>query len=114
VPQAGRCVLNKSGSCSPNTVRTSAGTVSAVWAKSGLIAASQQARRLTAAHSFANPILIWRTAYTSRDQASTAIGQYTEGFYHPRRRHSSLGYVSPVTFEAKFRTAKKEERMALH
>jgi putative transposase len=58
--------------------------------------------------------LIWRTAFATRDQASKAIGHYIEGFYNPRRRHSSLGYVSPVTFEATFRAGKKEERMALH
>jgi len=58
--------------------------------------------------------LIWRTAFTSRDQASTAIGQYIEGFYNPRRRHSSLGYMSPATFEATFRASQKKERMALH
>jgi putative transposase len=58
--------------------------------------------------------LIWRTAFATRDQASKAIGEYIEGFYNPRRRHSSLGYVSPVTFEAAFRAGKKEERMALH
>jgi putative transposase len=58
--------------------------------------------------------LIWRTAFATRDQASKAIGQYIEGFYNPRRRHSSLGYVSPVTFEATFRAGQKEEQMALH
>jgi putative transposase len=58
--------------------------------------------------------LIWRTAFKSRDQASTAIGQYIEGFYNPRRRHSSLGYVSPATFEATFRAGQKKEQMALH
>ena len=58
--------------------------------------------------------LIWRTAFATRDQASTAIGQYIEGFYNPRRRHSSIGYVSPVTFEATFRAGKKEEQLALH
>ena len=58
--------------------------------------------------------LIWRTAFATRDQASKAIGQYIEGFYNPRRRHSSLGYVSPATFEATFRADQKEERMALH
>jgi putative transposase len=58
--------------------------------------------------------LIWRTAFATRDEASTAIGQYIEGFYNPRRRHSSLGYVSPATFEATFRAGLKEERMALH
>lgn len=58
--------------------------------------------------------LIWRTAFATRDQASVAIGQYIEGFYNPRRRHSSLGYVSPVTFEATFRAGQTEEQMALH
>jgi putative transposase len=58
--------------------------------------------------------LIWRTTFASRDQAAKAIGQYIEGFYNPRRRHSSLGYVSPVTFEATFRAGQKKERMALH
>ena len=41
--------------------------------------------------------LIWRTAFASRDQASKAIGQYIEGFYNPRRRHSSLGYGEPCS-----------------
>ena len=58
--------------------------------------------------------LIWRTAFTTRDQASKAIGQYIEGFYNARRRHSSLGYVSPTTFEATFWTTKRKEQMALH
>lgn len=58
--------------------------------------------------------LIWRTAFTTRDQAAAAIGQYIEGFYNTRRRHSSLGYVSPAAFEATFREGEKEELIALH
>ncbi len=58
--------------------------------------------------------LIWRTAFTSRDQASKAIGQYIEGFYNPRRRHSSLGYKSPTAFETVYRVNSREERIALH
>ena len=58
--------------------------------------------------------LIWRTAYASRWQASNAIGQYIEGFYNPRRRHSSLGYMSPATFEMTFHANKKQEAAALH
>lgn len=58
--------------------------------------------------------LIWCTAFATRDQAAQAIGQYIEGFYNPRRRHSSLGYISPARFEATFRAGKKEEQMALH
>ena len=44
--------------------------------------------------------LIWRTSYQSRQQAEKAIGHYIDGFYNPRRRHSALGYKSPITFEA--------------
>ena len=58
--------------------------------------------------------LIWRTAFATRAEASRAIGHYIDGFYNPRRRHSSLGYVSPVTFEATFRAGQNEQRMALH
>ena len=58
--------------------------------------------------------LVWRTSFASRDQASKAIGQYIEGFYNPRRRHSSLGYVSPAKFEIDHRAADWQERMALH
>ena len=58
--------------------------------------------------------LIWRTAFTTRAEAGRAIGHYIDGFYNPRRRHSSLDYVSPVTFEATFRAGQYEQRMALH
>ena len=44
--------------------------------------------------------LIWRTSFQTRWQAEKAIGHYIDGFYNPRRRHSGLGYKSPVTFEA--------------
>ena len=58
--------------------------------------------------------LVWRTAYASRWQARNAIGQYIEGFYNPRRRHSSLGYKSPAAFEATFHVNEKQETAALH
>ena len=58
--------------------------------------------------------LIWRTSFTTRDQASKAIGQYIEGFYNPRRRHSGLSYVSPAAYEAAHRTGNRQQRVALH
>ena len=35
----------------------------------------------------------------TRHQAELAVFDYIETFYNPRRRHSSLGYLSPVAFE---------------
>ena len=58
--------------------------------------------------------LIWRTAFTSREQAADAIGLYIEGFYNPRRRHSSLAYASPAAFETAFRQTARREHQALH
>ncbi len=37
--------------------------------------------------------------YQTRQQAKTSIFSYLEGFYNPKRRHSSLGYLSPNDFE---------------
>ena len=31
----------------------------------------------------------------------TSVFDYIERFYNPRRRHSTLGYMSPVEFEEK-------------
>ena len=58
--------------------------------------------------------LVWRTSFATRAEAVTEIGHYIEGFYNPRRRHSSLGYISPAAFEARFTTTTRTERMALH
>jgi transposase InsO family protein len=45
--------------------------------------------------------LIWRNRWDTRRQAEGAIFQYINGFYNPRRRHSSLGGKSPLAFEQK-------------
>jgi len=37
--------------------------------------------------------------YATRQAARTAIFEYVEGFYNRVRRHSTLGYLSPVEFE---------------
>ena len=44
--------------------------------------------------------LVWRTSFLTRRQAEKAIGRYIGGFYNPTRRHSALGYISPIKFEA--------------
>jgi putative transposase len=45
--------------------------------------------------------LIWRQSWPTRRQAEAAIFQYINGFYNARRRHSYLGGISPLAFEAK-------------
>ena len=46
------------------------------------------------------------TVPNARDYAARAdVFDYIERFYNPRRRHSTLGYISPVDFEAKMRLA---------
>ena len=41
-----------------------------------------------------------RKTYRTREQARADVFDYIERFYNPTRRHSTLGYVSPVQFEA--------------
>ena len=36
----------------------------------------------------------------TRDQARADVFDYIERFYNPRRRHSTIGYLSPMDFEA--------------
>jgi putative transposase len=40
-----------------------------------------------------------RRTYRTRDEARADVFDYVERFYNPRRRHSTLGYLSPVEFE---------------
>jgi len=43
--------------------------------------------------------LVHHEDYASRAEARASIVEYIETFYNPRRRHSSLGYVSPAEYE---------------
>ena len=45
--------------------------------------------------------LIWRRSWPTRRQAELAIFEYINGFYNPRRKHSALGWKSPLAFERK-------------
>ena len=43
--------------------------------------------------------LIDRVRWRTRDEARTAIFTYIEEWYNQHRRHSSLGYLSPIAYE---------------
>ena len=40
-----------------------------------------------------------RKVYRTHSQARADVFEYIEVFYNPKRRHSTLGYVSPIRFE---------------
>jgi transposase InsO family protein len=51
--------------------------------------------------------LVDHECYATRADAIASIGDYIEGFYNTSRRHSSIGYVSPVEFELKLQVSQE-------
>ena len=45
--------------------------------------------------------LLARRRFASQTDARMAVFSYIEGWYNPTRRHSGIGYHSPVAYEAK-------------
>jgi hypothetical protein len=40
--------------------------------------------------------------YATHDTGHASLGEYIDRFYNPTRRHSHLGYVSPIEFELRW------------
>jgi putative transposase len=53
---------------------------------------------------------VFSQTYRSHEEAQSDLFEYIEIFYNRKRRHSSLGYVSPVEFEA---TLQKESLISV-
>jgi transposase InsO family protein len=49
--------------------------------------------------------LVMRAAWQTRAEARRAVFQYIETWYNSRRRHSTLGYLSPVDYEGQLQIA---------
>lgn len=46
--------------------------------------------------------LLDRQRFKTQREARMFVFDFIEGFYNPHRRHSALGYLSPVDYESKF------------
>lgn len=74
-------------------------------AEQGIVCSMSRAGEVcdnSAMESFFSSLKTERTArkvYRSREQARSDVFDYIERFYNPTRRHSTLGYVSPIQFE---------------
>ena len=47
--------------------------------------------------------LLWRHVFRTKNEARLAIFDFVEAFYNRERLHSSIGQLSPVEFERRFR-----------
>ena len=43
--------------------------------------------------------LLDRRRFKNHAEAEIAVFDFIEGWYNPQRRHSSLGYLSPLNYE---------------
>ena len=74
-------------------------------AEQGIVCSMSRAGEVwdnSAMESFFSSLKTERTArkvYRLRDEAKSDVFDYIERFYNPTRRHSTIGYVSPVQFE---------------
>ena len=62
----------------------------------------------TAMESLFSSLKTERTApksYCTRDEAKADVFDHIERFYNPKRRHSRIGYQSPVKFERQMSSA---------
>jgi putative transposase len=50
-------------------------------------------------HAAIKKDLIHRRSWPTKAEARLAVFEYIEAFYNRRRRHSTLGYLSPAQFE---------------
>jgi putative transposase len=43
--------------------------------------------------------LLAERRFRTQAEAKMSVFEFVEGWYNPRRRHSALGYLSPIEFE---------------
>ena len=56
--------------------------------------------------------LLDRRRFKTQAEARIAVFEFIEGFYNPRRRHSSIGYLSPIDYERRSRGSRSRRTPA--
>ena len=51
--------------------------------------------------------LVDHVCYVTRAAALESIGNYIDDFYNTYRRHSTIGYLSPVEFELRLQSCRQ-------
>ena len=54
--------------------------------------------------------LIDRRSWPTPAEARRSVFEYIEGWYNPHRRHSALGYLSPLEYERRHSTEKSPSK----
>ena len=54
---------------------------------------------------------VYTRRFATKAEARETIFEFIEVFYNRRRRHSTLGYVSPVDFEMMFKQETKTQKL---
>jgi putative transposase len=58
--------------------------------------------------------LLDRRRFRSQAEARLAVFSFIEGWYNPRRRHSALGYLSPINFESMHSPTSRPQSQPVH
>jgi putative transposase len=58
--------------------------------------------------------LIDRSRFRNPDDARLAVFEYIEGWYNPHRRHSAIGYQSPIRYERQYEQASTPKPETVH
>ena len=58
--------------------------------------------------------LLERRRFRSHAEARMAVFEFIEGWYNPRRRHSAIGYLSPVNYETEPATPRSPKSITVH
>ncbi|TFD99695.1 IS3 family transposase [Jeotgalibacillus sp. R-1-5s-1] len=59
-------------------------------------------------HATLKKELVYRHHFSTREEARKEISRYIGEFYNLRRRHSTLGYLSPVAYEKKHQASSRK------